>query len=43
MTCGGAASAYSGDVDSGFQRDVEACSGDENKFGAKLRWGCNHA
>jgi hypothetical protein len=26
--------AYSGDVNGGFQRDVNSCSGDENKVGA---------
>jgi hypothetical protein len=36
-------SAYSGDVNRGFQRDVNSRSDDVNKVGAKLRWGCNHA
>ena len=35
--------AYSGEVNGMFQRDVNSRSGDENKVGAKLRWDCNHA
>src|SRR5712692_4881743 len=35
--------AYSGDVNGGFQRDVNRRSGDVNKVGAQRRWNCNHA
>jgi EF hand len=34
--------AYSGDVNKGFQRDVNSRSGDVNKNRSR-RWGCNHA
>ena len=30
--------AYSGDVNGGFQRDVDSRSGDVNKVGAQRRW-----
>ena len=37
------AAGYSGDVNGGFQRDVDRRSGDVNKVGAQRRWDCNHA
>ncbi len=35
--------AYSDDVNGGFQRDVNGHSGDVNKVGAQRRWDYNHA
>ena len=35
--------AYSGDVNSRFQRDVNGHSGHVNKVGAQRRWDYNHA
>ncbi|HTC47681.1 MAG TPA: PspC domain-containing protein [Candidatus Aquilonibacter sp.] len=37
------AAAYSGDVNGGFQRDVNGHSGHVNKVGAQRRWDYNHA
>ena len=36
-------SAYSGDVNGRFQRDVNGHSGHVNKVGAQRRWDYNHA